>query len=152
MRKFTHLDIKSGKARMVDVGKKKISKREAVAQGEIILNPDTIKMVQRNLLKKGDALSVSKVAGVMAAKKTGQLIPLCHSLNLDWTDIDFEVKKDRIKITAIARIEAKTGCEMEALTGVAIAALTIYDMCKSVDKNMVISDIRLVRKTKKYIL
>ena len=152
MRKFTHLDTNSGKAKMVDVGKKKISKRDAVAEGEIILGPDTIKMVQKNLLKKGDALSVGRIAGIMAAKKTGQLIPLCHSLNLDWMDIDFELKKDRIKITAIARIEAKTGVEMEALTGVAVAALTIYDMCKSVDKNMVIGDIRLVRKTKRRLI
>ncbi len=148
MKKFTHLDMNSGKAKMVDIGKKKVSKREAVAQGEIILNPDTIKMIQKNILKKGDALSVGRIAGIMAAKKVDQLIPLCHPLNLDWMDIDFELKKDRIKITAIARIEAKTGIEMEALAGVAVAALAIYDMCKAVDRNMVIKDIRLVRKTK----
>ena len=148
MKKFTHLDMNSGKAKMVDIGKKKVSKREAVAQGEIILNPDTIKMIQKNLLKKGDVLSVGRIAGIMAAKKVDQLIPLCHPLNLDWMDIDFELKKDRIKITAIARIEAKTGIEMEALAGVAVAALAIYDMCKAVDRNMVIKDIRLVRKTK----
>jgi len=140
--------MNSGKAKMVDIGKKKVSKREAVAQGEIILNPDTIKMIQKNILKKGDALSVGRIAGIMAAKKVDQLIPLCHPLNLDWMDIDFELKKDRIKITAIARIEAKTGIEMEALAGVAVAALAIYDMCKAVDRNMVIKDIRLVRKTK----
>jgi cyclic pyranopterin phosphate synthase len=133
---------------MVDVSGKPVQFREAVARGSIRLAPGTIRLVKSNGLAKGDVLNTARIAGIQAAKRTGELIPLCHPLNLTHVDVDLSVRRDRIDITATARIAAQTGVEMEALTAVAVAALTIYDMCKAVDKAMVIGEIRLVRKAK----
>ena len=148
MPKLTHVD-KKGKARMVDVTAKEITEREAVAKGSIFMKRDTLKAILANEIKKGDVLGTAKIAGIMAAKKTGALIPLCHPLNIDSVDILFEPiqKTNCIDITAIAKTSGKTGVEMEALTAVSVAALTIYDMCKAMDKGMIISDIRLIKKT-----
>jgi cyclic pyranopterin phosphate synthase len=134
---------------MVDVSGKPVQFREAVARGSIRLGSGTIRLVKSNGLAKGDVLNTARIAGIQAAKRTGELIPLCHPLNLTHVDVDLSVRRDRIEITATARIAAQTGVEMEALTAVAVAALTIYDMCKAVDKAMVIGEIKLVRKTKK---
>ncbi|MEK7803112.1 MAG: cyclic pyranopterin monophosphate synthase MoaC [Deltaproteobacteria bacterium] len=148
MPKLTHID-KKGKARMVDVTAKEITEREAVAKGSIFMKKDTLKAVLANEIKKGDVLGTAKIAGIMAAKKVGDLIPLCHPLNIDSVDILFEPirKTNCIDITAIAKASGKTGVEMEALAAVSVAALTIYDMCKAMDKGMIISDIRLIKKT-----
>lgn len=148
MPKLTHID-KKGKARMVDVTAKEITEREAVAKGSIFMKKDTLKAILANEIKKGDVLGTAKIAGIMAAKKVGDLIPLCHPLNIDSVDILFEPirKTNCIDITAIAKASDKTGVEMEALTAVSVAALTIYDMCKAMDKGMIISDIRLIKKT-----
>ena len=148
MPKLTHVD-KKGKARMVDVTAKEITEREAVAKGSIFMKRDTLKAILANEIKKGDVLGTAKIAGIMAAKKTGDLIPLCHPLNIDSVDILFEPiqKTNCIDITAIAKASGKTGVEMEALAAVSVAALTIYDMCKAMDKGMIISDIRLIKKT-----
>lgn len=145
--KLTHLDP-SGKANMVDISGKKRIKRIAVARGTITLDPATIRLLKKNLLKKGDALACARIAGIMAAKKTAELIPLCHGIVVDHVSIDFKVNKASIDIMATALCVDKTGIEMEALTAVTIAALTIYDMCKAVDKTMVIGEIRLVEKRK----
>lgn len=146
-KKISHLD-KTGKAKMVDVGDKSESKRLAVAKGTIFLGSDTIKLIKANKLKKGDVLSVAKIAGICAAKKTSDLIPLCHPLLLNNIDLSFEIKKDKIEIESVVSCIGKTGVEMEALAAVSIAALTIYDMCKAVDKNMKIGDIYLIQKLK----
>jgi cyclic pyranopterin phosphate synthase len=148
MPKLTHID-KKGKARMVDVTAKEITEREAVAKGSIFMEKDTLKAILANEIKKGDVLGTAKIAGIMAAKKVGDLIPLCHPLNIDSVDILFEPirKTNCIDITAIAKASGKTGVEMEALAAVSVAALTIYDMCKAMDKGMIISDIRLIKKT-----
>jgi cyclic pyranopterin phosphate synthase len=147
MPKLTHID-KRGKAKMVDVSAKPVQRREAVARGSIALRPSTIRLVKANAVAKGDVLNTARLAGIQAAKRTGELIPLCHPLNLTHVDVDLVVGKDRIDIAATAKVAAQTGVEMEALTGVAVAALTIYDMCKAVDKEMVIGEIRLVSKRK----
>jgi len=147
IQRFTHLDRK-GKAKMVDVSQKGIIRREAIARGEILLNPGTIRLIKDKSIPKGDVFTAAKIAGIMAAKKVGELIPLCHPLSIDWLDLDFKLEKDRVRIISRVKIEARTGVEMEALTAVAVAGLTIYDMCKAVDKKMVISNIRLVRKIK----
>lgn len=147
MQNFTHLDEK-GKVRMVDITKKKVNRRKAVARGEVLMNIHTIRLIKDKKVPKGDVLSTAKVAGIMAAKKVGELIPLCHPLGVDWVDISFKLEKDKIKITTEVKVEAKTGVEMEALMAVAIASLTIYDMCKAVDKEMVISEIKLEKKIK----
>ncbi|OGH94222.1 MAG: molybdenum cofactor biosynthesis protein C [Candidatus Melainabacteria bacterium GWA2_34_9] len=147
MDNFSHLDDK-GKASMVDVSLKNIIKRTAIAYGKIILNSNTIQLLKDNMLKKGDALSVAKIAGIMAAKKTDDLIPLCHGLNLEHVDIEFEVVEDGVEIKSFVTTSGKTGVEMEALTAVSLAALTIYDMCKAVDKEMKIENIYLVEKKK----
>jgi cyclic pyranopterin phosphate synthase len=147
-RKLTHVD-EQGKTRMVDVSAKPVSQREAVARGEIRLKPETVALIQSNKIAKGDVLNTARIAGIQAAKRTGELIPLCHPLALTHVDVDLVPKTDRIEITATAKIAAQTGVEMEALTAVAVAALTIYDMCKAVDREMVIGDIKLVGKTKK---
>jgi cyclic pyranopterin phosphate synthase len=148
MTQFTHLDEK-GKSRMVDVSAKGRTLREAVACGKALMKPSTVKAIEEGGFLKGDVLTVSKIAGIMAAKKTGELIPLCHPLEITGVDISFEC--DRIKgeilIEATVRTVGKTGVEMEALTAVSVAALTIYDMCKSADRSMVLSDIQLVRKS-----
>ena len=149
MKRLTHIDSE-GEARMVDVSSKPVSKREATARGEIHLSPETLALIETQQVAKGNVLATARIAGVMAAKRTGELIPLCHPLPITHCEVNFEVpsSKDRIVITATARITAQTGVEMEALTAVCVAALTIYDMCKAVDKNMAVSDIRLASKTK----
>ena len=150
MKKLTHLDA-NGEARMVDVSAKPVMKREAVARGEIRLQTETIRLIESQAVAKGNVLAAARLAGIMAAKKTGDLIPLCHPLPLTHCDVSFEIPKsrDRIVINASAKIAAQTGIEMEALTAVTIAALTIYDMCKAVDKKMRITDVQLLSKTKK---
>jgi len=134
---------------MVDVTAKEITTREAVAKGSVFMQRRTLQAVLANEIKKGDVLGTAKIAGIMAAKKTGDLILLCHPLNIDSVDILFEPirKTNCIDITAIAKASGKTGVEMEALAAVSVAALTIYDMCKAMDKGMIISDIRLIKKT-----
>jgi cyclic pyranopterin phosphate synthase len=148
MSDFTHLD-KQGNASMVDVSTKPIQQREAIAYGEIRLQAETIKKIQSNDIAKGNVLATARLAGIMAAKKTGDLIPLCHPLGLSHCEINFEIRSDQIEITAMTRVSAQTGVEMESLTAVTVAALTIYDMCKAIDKSMEIGAIRLVSKTKK---
>ena len=147
MKKLSHVD-KHGKARMVDVSAKPIQLREAVASGSILLKRETLALIAANRIAKGDVLHTARIAGIQAAKRTGGLIPLCHPLNLTHVDVELYPKPAHIEIVATARIAAQTGVEMEALTAVAVAALTIYDMCKAVDKEMVISDIKLVSKKK----
>lgn len=149
MPKLTHINPQ-GEASMVDVSTKPVARREAVARGEIRLLISTLKLIQSHTVAKGNVLSAARLAGILAAKKTGELIPLCHPLPLTHCAVNFEVPRsqDRIVITASAKIAAPTGVEMEALTAVSIAALTIYDMCKAVDKTMRITGIRLVSKTK----
>jgi cyclic pyranopterin monophosphate synthase len=146
--KFSHLDSE-GAARMVDVGEKAVVRRTAVAGGFVRMSPETIELLREKALPKGDVLNTARIAGVMAAKKTPELIPLCHGLNLTSVDVEFEVGQDRVEITATARASDRTGVEMEALTAVSVAALTVYDMCKAVDKGMVIGEVRLLEKTKK---
>jgi cyclic pyranopterin monophosphate synthase len=144
---FSHLDSE-GAARMVDVGEKAVVRRTAVAAGVVRMSPGTIELLRDKALPKGDVLSTARIAGVMAAKKTPELIPLCHGLNLTSIDVEFEVGRDLVGITATARASDRTGVEMEALTAVSVAALTVYDMCKAVDKGMVVGEIRLLRKTR----
>jgi cyclic pyranopterin phosphate synthase len=149
-KKLTHIDPR-GEANMVDVSAKPIMLREAVARGEIRLQRATLKLIESQAVAKGNVLAAARLAGILAAKKTGELIPLCHPLPLTHCEVNFEIpkSKDRIVITASAKISAQTGIEMEALTAVSIAALTIYDMCKAVDKQMRITDVTLISKTKK---
>lgn len=144
---FSHLDGE-GAARMVDVGEKTVVRRTAVAGGFVRMSSETIELLRNTALPKGDALNTARIAGVMAAKKTPELIPLCHGLNLIFVDVEFEVGHDRVSITATTRASDRTGVEMEALTAVSVAALTVYDMCKAVDKGMVIGEVRLLEKTK----
>jgi len=147
MVEFSHLDS-DGKARMVDVSDKAPSQRVAVARGKVKMRPETVALIEGGDIPKGDVLGVAKVAGIMAAKRTSDLIPMCHPLEITGVEIRFESRPDRgeIEIEATAKTCGRTGVEMEALTAVAIAALTIYDMCKSADRDMVLSEIRLVRK------
>jgi cyclic pyranopterin monophosphate synthase len=144
---FSHLD-REGAARMVDVGQKAVVRRTATAAGRVRISPETVSLLRERALPKGDALNTARIAGVMAAKRTPDLIPLCHGLNLTAVDVEFEVGEDEIDIVATARASDRTGVEMEALTAVSIAALTVYDMCKAVDKGMVIEEVRLLEKTK----
>lgn len=144
---FSHLD-KSGRAKMVDVSDKPIVKREAVAKGEILLSSNVIKAIKDKVVPKGDVLTVAKVAAIQAAKKTSELIPMCHLLPVSQVEVRFEIKKNKIEVESKVKGEARTGFEMEALTAVSVACLTIYDMCKAVDKNMVIQNIRLISKWK----
>jgi cyclic pyranopterin monophosphate synthase len=144
---FSHLDSE-GAARMVDVGEKAVVRRTAVAGGIVRMSPETIGLLRKAALPKGDVLNTARIAGVIAAKKTPELIPLCHGLNLTSVDVEFEVGQDRVSITATTRASDRTGVEMEALTAVSVAALTVYDMCKAVDKGMVVGEIRLLEKTK----
>ncbi len=144
---FSHID-EAGAARMVDVGEKTVVRRTAVASGYVWMSPETVGLLREKALPKGDVLNTARIAGVMAAKKTPELIPLCHGLDLTSVDVEFEVGEDRVGITATARASDRTGVEMEALTAVGVAALTVYDMCKAVDKNMTIEGIRVVEKTK----
>ncbi len=145
--KFSHID-ESGSVKMVDVSGKPVVKRIAVATGAVHLKAETAEMITDGLIKKGDPLATARMAGIMAAKRTGDLIPLCHPLPLDRVSVDFDIEENRIDIRAEAVATARTGVEMEALTAVSVAALTIYDMCKAVDKEMTIGDIRLQSKTK----
>ncbi|MFH1729954.1 MAG: cyclic pyranopterin monophosphate synthase MoaC [Pseudomonadota bacterium] len=144
---FTHMD-KNGNAMMVDISNKKKVKRVAKAKGKIVLAASTLEKLKSKLLKKGDALSVAKIAGILGAKKTSDLIPLCHNIEIDKIDLSFELVSDGVEIYSEAICTDKTGIEMEALTAVSVAALTIYDMCKAVDKEMKIGGIELVEKTK----
>ena len=150
MKRFSHLNAR-GEVNMVDVSAKPPASREAVARGAILLQPATLAAIEQDGVAKGNVFACARVAGILAAKKTGELIPLCHSLNISHCSVEFEIPaaRDRVVITASARITAATGVEMEALTAVSVAALTIYDMCKALDKTMRITDIVLVSKTKK---
>lgn len=143
---LTHLNS-NGQARMVDVGQKTDTRREAVAKGRVKMKPETLELIKTAGLKKGDVLAVARVAGIMAAKKTPDLIPLCHTILVDEISIDFDLSgEDSVGITATARCSGKTGVEMEAMVAVSLAALTIYDMAKSVDRGMTISEIYLESK------
>ena len=145
---FTHFD-KEGKARMVDVSDKAETERVATAQGSVIMQPATLALIKEGGVKKGDVLSVARLAGIMGAKKTPDLIPLCHPLALTSVQVDLTLDEARnaVDITATCKLVGKTGVEMEALTAVSVAALTVYDMCKAVDKGMQIVDIRLTHKS-----
>ena len=150
MKKLTHIDAQ-GEASMVDVSAKPVMLREAIAGGQIRLQKATIALIRGNKIAKGNVLATARIAGISAAKKTGELIPLCHPLPITHCEVQFEIPKtaDRIIIKGSAKISAQTGVEMEALTAVSVAALTIYDMCKAVDKTMRITEIKLLSKTKK---
>jgi len=142
---FTHFN-EYGKAKMVDVSEKNETKRVAIAKGSIKMNPETIKMIKDNKMKKGDVLSVAQIGGITGAKKTWDIIPMCHNIFLTGSDIKFTVLEDEIEVEAKVSTVGKTGVEMEALTAVSTAMLTIYDMCKAVDKDMVIGNIRVMKK------
>jgi len=153
--KLTHLD-ETGKAKMVDVGHKPVTAREAVAEGFVSIQPATLRAITAGAVPKGEVLNTARIAGIMAAKRCGELIPLCHPLPIDSVAVDFHLPDAapaegdapvRIRVEATARITGKTGVEMEALTAVSIAALTIYDMCKAIDKTMTINGVRLIRKS-----
>jgi cyclic pyranopterin monophosphate synthase len=154
MADLTHLDAE-GRARMVNVGHKPVTAREAIAEGFITLQAATLRAIAEGTVPKGEVLNTARIAGILAAKRCGELIPLCHPLPVESVEVHFDVPElepehdqpVRLHIKAIARIQAKTGVEMEALTAVTLAALTIYDMCKAIDKQMVIGDVRLVSKT-----
>lgn len=145
---FTHFD-KSGRPKMVDVSEKSATHRVALAQGSIYMKNETLELILKGGLKKGDVLFTAQLAGIMAAKRTSDIIPMCHNIALDGVEIDFDTDKENnlVNIKAVVSTTGKTGVEMEALTAVAAAALTIYDMCKAVDKEMVIGDIKLLKKT-----
>ncbi|AYO31578.1 MAG: cyclic pyranopterin monophosphate synthase [Thermoanaerobacteraceae bacterium] len=145
---FTHFD-EEGRARMVNVGEKPDTERVAVARGFIEMKPETLKMIVEGRAKKGDVLAVSQVAGIMAAKETSRIIPMCHNIFLTGVDVKFQIYEDKSAIGVEARVTTvgKTGVEMEALTAVSVACLTIYDMCKAVDRGMVIKDICLMEKS-----
>ena len=144
---LTHLDSQ-GRVAMVDVGAKPVTDREAVARGRVAMQPETLRLIKEGSMKKGDVLTIAQLAGIMGAKITSQLIPLCHPLPLNKVDVDLELDEpgSAVVITATARTSSKTGVEMEALTAVSVAALTVYDMCKAVDRGMRIGEIRLARK------
>ena len=144
-KKLTHLDD-AGRLKMVDVGDKELTLRVARVRGEICMQPTTAALIEQNRVAKGNVLEAARLAGIMAAKRTGDLIPLCHPLNITAVDIEFILKSDRVQVEAQARIDDRTGVEMEALTAATIALLTIYDMCKGVDRDMVISEVRLMEK------
>jgi cyclic pyranopterin phosphate synthase len=149
MKRLTHIDAR-GEASMVDVSAKPVMLREAVASGEVRLQRATLKLIESHAMAKGNVLAAARLAGILAAKKTGELIPLCHPLPLTHCEVNFAIPKtgNRIVITATAKVAAQTGVEMEALTAVSVAGLTIYDMCKAVDKTMRVTNVRLVSKTK----
>ncbi|MBI4824895.1 MAG: cyclic pyranopterin monophosphate synthase MoaC [Nitrospirae bacterium] len=148
MKKLTHID-EEGRMKMVDVSGKNITLREAVASGAVNMKKETLKLVTDGKITKGNVLEAARLAGIMAAKKTCDIIPLCHQINLSTVSVDFKIdkKKNRINIEAKAKCKGETGVEMEALVAASTAALTIYDMCKAVDKGMVISDIMLMKKS-----
>ena len=146
MNELSHFDD-AGKIKMVDVSGKDVTMRRAVASGKVLLSPTTLDILQTQQNPKGDPLEIARIAGIMAAKRTSELIPLCHQINLSKVNVTAEFTSDGIAITAEAVTNAQTGVEMEALTAVSVAALTIYDMCKAVQKDIVISDIKLKSKT-----
>jgi cyclic pyranopterin phosphate synthase len=145
---LTHIDQR-GNATMVDVSAKAATEREAIAKGTVTMQPETLARISEGGLKKGDVMGVARIAGIMAAKRTHELIPLCHPLALSAVTVELEPDRARnaIDITATVKVTGPTGVEMEALTAVSVAALTVYDMCKAIDRGMVVSDIRLVRKS-----
>jgi cyclic pyranopterin monophosphate synthase len=144
---LTHLD-EHGAARMVDVGAKPDTERVAIAGGVVYMQPETLRLIRDGAIKKGDVLTIARIAGIMAAKRTSELIPLCHPLPLTYLDVEMSLDEEAnaVQITATARTVGKTGVEMEALTAVSVAALTVYDMAKAVDREMRLSDIRLLEK------
>ena len=144
---LTHLD-EQGRAKMVDVGWKPVTDREAVARGSVYMLPETLQLILQGLVKKGDVFTIAQLAGIMGAKRTAELIPLCHPLPLNKVDVELvpDESQSRVNITATASTSGKTGVEMEALTAVSVAALSVYDMCKAVDRGMQIGSIRLVSK------
>lgn len=148
MEKLTHLDSE-GRAKMVDVTEKETTPRIAVAKGTIFMRPETLALIQEKRVEKGDVLSVARVAGIMAAKRTPDLIPMCHPLNLSSVEIFLTPQQEpaSVEIEAVVKVAGKTGVEMEAMTAVSICGLTIYDMCKAVDREMTIGEIRLVKKS-----
>lgn len=148
MSDFTHFD-KDGKAVMVDVSDKAVSERTATAKALVVMQPETLRRIRDGGVKKGDVLSVARLAGIMGAKRTPDLIPLCHPLALTSVTLELEIQPDRnaIEIAATCKLKGRTGVEMEALTAVSVAALTVYDMCKAVDRGMTITDIRLTHKS-----
>jgi len=143
---LTHLD-EEGRARMVDVSGKAVTKRTATASGMVRMSAETVRAIKEHRTPKGDPLETARIAGVMAAKKTSELVPLCHSLPLNHADVQLEITDEGVKILATATTEGRTGVEMEAMTAASVAALTIYDMCKAIDKGMIITSIRLESKT-----
>jgi cyclic pyranopterin phosphate synthase len=147
-KKLSHLDEK-GRANMVDVGSKPVQERIARATGRIYINDETIELIRKNMMKKGDVLAVAEIAGIQAAKNTSSLIPLCHPLLLTKVDVKATVEKNGIRMDSVIKTTGQTGVEMEALTGVSVALLTVYDMCKATDKSMQISEIELIEKLKK---
>ncbi|MFN2623176.1 MAG: cyclic pyranopterin monophosphate synthase MoaC [Chthoniobacterales bacterium] len=147
MKRLTHIAA-DGRAQMVDVSAKPMSTRTAVAEGRITLTKETVTLIRQNEIAKGDVIATARLAGIQAAKRTAHLIPLCHTIPLSEVKIDIELSKNAATINCTARTVAQTGVEMEALTGVTVALLTIYDMCKAVDKQMVLGDVRLIKKTK----
>lgn len=148
--KLSHLDER-GRARMVDVGGKEVSDRTAIAEGAVRMSQEAFELVAAQAAPKGDVLAVAEVAGVMGAKRTGELIPLCHPLGLDLVEVEARLEPELpgVRVKARAKVTARTGVEMEALTAVAVACLTVYDMVKAVDRGMVIEEVRLVSKTKR---
>jgi cyclic pyranopterin monophosphate synthase len=144
---FSHIN-NQGKANMVDVGAKPNQIREAKACGQIFLSPDTIQLIRENSLKKGDVLTVAEIAGIQAAKRAAELIPLCHNLLLTKVDVKSTLNDKGVEVNSLVKCVGQTGVEMEALTAVSVALLTVYDMCKAVDKDMVMGDIKLLEKTK----
>lgn len=148
MAKLTHLDAE-GQARMVDVTEKSVTQRVAVARGAVFMRPETLEMIVEKRFEKGDVFSVARVAGIMAAKKTPDLIPMCHPLNITSVEIYLSPKEKpaRVEIDAVVKVAGQTGVEMEAMTAVSVCGLTIYDMCKAVDREMTVGEIRLVKKS-----
>jgi len=147
MSKLTHVDSE-GRADMVDVGGKKIQQRTATAEGKIFLSNETIELIRENKMKKGDVLTIAEIAGIQGGKKTSELIPLCHPLQITKLDVKAKLIDDGVKVTSLAKCIGQTGIEMEALTAVSVALLTVYDMCKAVDKTMKIGEIILLEKIK----
>ena len=147
MEKLSHFDEKTGKIKMVDVSGKETTSRRAVASGKILLNEKTLEILKSNENPKGNPLEIARIAGIMAAKKTSELIPLCHQINLSKVDVKIEITDYGVYLETEAKTASQTGVEMEALTAVSVAALTIYDMCKAVQKDIEISEIRLLLKT-----
>jgi cyclic pyranopterin phosphate synthase len=144
--KLTHLD-EEGAARMVDVGGKQVTRREAIAECVVRMSPETLRAVRQATLAKGDAISVARIAGIMAAKRTPDLIPLCHPLPISSVDVDFELREDGIRVETRARVTGQTGVEMEALTAAAVAGLTLIDMVKALEKGVYLESVRLLAKS-----